>query len=384
VTVYNDQIDENLSLSPAQSLLYLQYPVLSEGLKVSQLMDVVKALNGVIGENFTLSELLTPYYAITMAETIAIDQGETVNHHFNLTVAEQALFASQLSSAWPVTISEALTITAAQVVQIAITVMEALQLEDVMIPSIMYHMSLAERLVVADALTRFMGADIIESLTITPAMNPEAFRTAQVDENITITPALTPQLIFRLTCSEELELTADEAVRMILSAEIDETIEIAGAYLAPNGSVTTWVMNTRTAGVTEYQNYAFNSFARVGNKYLGAADDGLYELLGDKDDGDDIIGTIRSGFAQWSGTHLGSFKGAYIAVAGAGDYVLRILTRDGKTFNYRVTAADGRSAKVDMGKGLRSRYFAFELVSTGQDFDLDTLEFIPLVADRRV
>jgi hypothetical protein len=37
-----------------------------------------------------------------------------------------------------------------------------------------------------------------------------------------------------------------------------------------------------------------------------------------------------------------------------------------------------------MGKGLRSRYFAFELVSTGQDFDLDTLEFIPLVADRRV
>jgi hypothetical protein len=71
-------------------------------------------------------------------------------------------------------------------------------------------------------------------------------------------------------------------------------------------------------------------------------------------------------------------------VAGAGDYVLRVLTRDGKTYNYRVTAADGRSVKINMGKGLRSRYFAFELVSTGQDFDLDTLEFIPLVADRRV
>jgi hypothetical protein len=41
VTVYNDTIAENLSLEQAaQSLLYLQYPVISEGLNVSQLMDV--------------------------------------------------------------------------------------------------------------------------------------------------------------------------------------------------------------------------------------------------------------------------------------------------------------------------------------------------------
>jgi hypothetical protein len=171
---------------------------------------------------------------------------------------------------------------------------------------------------------------------------------------------------------------------MVFNAELSDTIEVAGAYLGPNGSVTTWAMNTRSGAVTEYQNYAFNSFARVGNKYLGATDDGLYELLGDDDDGTDIIATIRSGFAQWSGTHLGSFKAAYLAVAGAGAYVLRVITRDGKTYNYQVSAQDGRTVKVNMGKGLRSRYFAFELVTAGQDFDLDTLEFIPLVADRRV
>jgi hypothetical protein len=384
VTVYNDQIDENLSLAPAQGLVYVQQDGISERFSVSDLMDAIRAQNGAISENLTLSEALTAYYAIELAERILIDQSEIPNSKFNLTMAEQALFAADLSSAWPVTINELLTITAADAVQRAVTVMETLQLEDNVIPSIVYHMTLTERLVVADALARFLGADITESLTITPAMSGDAYKAAQVTENIAIADALTPQLIFRLTCTEELELTADEAVQMIFNAEIDETIEIAGAYLAPDGSVTTWVMNTKTGGVTEYQNYAFNSFARVGNKYLGAADDGLYELLGDKDDGADIIATIRSGFAQWSGTHLGSFKAAYLAVAGPGDYVLRVITRDGKTYNYRVNAADGRSAKITMGKGLRSRYFAFELVSTGQDFDLDTLEFIPLVADRRV
>jgi hypothetical protein len=384
VTVYNDTIAENLSLAPAQSYVYVQSDGLSEVINVSQLMDVVQALNLSISETLTVTDAAGVFYAIELAERIAIDQGETVNAKFNMTVAEQAAFRADLISAWPVELIEALQITAAQVVQTAVTVMETLQLEDDLIPALMYHMTLTERLNVASTLLKFLGADVMENLAITPAMSADAFKAARIDETLTLSDALTPQFILRLTCNENLEFTADEAVRMIFKAEIDETIEIAGAYLAPNGSVTTWVMNTRTGGVTEYQNYAFNSFARVGNKYLGAADDGLYELLGDSDEGADIIATIRSGFAQWSGSHLGSFKAAYLAVAGAGEYVLRVLTRDGKTYNYRVTAADGRTVKVNMGKGLRSRYFAFELVSSGQDFDLDTLEFVPLVADRRV
>ena len=43
-----------------------------------------------------------------------------------------------------------------------------------------------------------------------------------------------------------------------------------------------------------------------------------------------------------------------------------------------------KTTKVNMGKGLRARYFAYELISTGQDFDLDSVEFVPLVAQRRV
>jgi hypothetical protein len=384
VTVYNDTIAENLSLSPAQSLLYLQYPVISEGLNISQLMDAIRAQFPTIAETLTLSDAITPLIGVVLAERLAIDQAETVNGHYNVSVAEQASFYSQLVLTLPAAIAESFTITAAEVVQRAVTVMEGLQLEEALTPTIMYHLSLSERIVVADALAKFLGAEAIDGLLITPAIDPRAYKGAQIDETLTIADAFTPQFILRVTCDETLDLTADQAVKMIFNAEVTDGIEIAGAYVAPNGSVTTWVMNTRSGAVSEYQNYAFNSFARVGNKYLAAADTGLYELLGDKDDGTDIIATIRSGFAQWSGTHLGSFKAAYLAVAGVGDYVLRIITRDGKTFNYRVTAADGRTVKVNLGKGLRSRYFAFELVSTGQDFDLDTLEFIPLVADRRV
>jgi hypothetical protein len=143
-------------------------------------------------------------------------------------------------------------------------------------------------------------------------------------------------------------------------------------------------MNTRTASVTEYGNYDFNSFARIDNTYLGASSSGLYELLGDDDAGTDIIAQIKSGFAQWGGARFSGFKAAYLGVRGEGDFVLRLTTGEGQTYNYSVSTRDMRSTKVHMGKGLRARYFAFELISTGQDFDLESIEFVPLVAERRV
>jgi hypothetical protein len=40
---------------------------------------------------------------------------------------------------------------------------------------------------------------------------------------------------------------------------------------------------------------------------------------------------------------------------------------------------------VKIGKGLRSRYWQFELVNIdGADFDLDTIEFHPVLLTRRV
>jgi hypothetical protein len=74
----------------------------------------------------------------------------------------------------------------------------------------------------------------------------------------------------------------------------------------------------------------------------------------------------------------------YLGTRGGGDFVLKLITGDDKTFIYSVNARDMATTKITLGKGLRARYFAFELVSTGQDFDLDTIEFVPLVSDRRV
>ena len=111
----------------------------------------------------------------------------------------------------------------------------------------------------------------------------------------------------------------------------------------------------------------------------------MYELLGNTDAGTSIIAEMRGAYLQFGGTHMARLKSAYIAAHGTdGNFVLRIETLDGVYYDYSATTRSGRSSKVHMGKGQRSRYFAYTLTSLGQDFDLDTLEFVPIVVERRV
>ena len=190
-------------------------------------------------------------------------------------------------------------------------------------------------------------------------------------------------LLLRVTASDELEIGHTDALKMLFKPTLADAFEIVSAYLDPEG-LTTWAVNLSHGGVTEYTNYNFNSFATMGSKYIAADADGLYELVGDDDDGDDIVARLKSGLLQFGRSNYSSFKGIYLGVRGGGDFVLRLVTGDGRSYTYSVEARTMETTKVNVGKGLRARYFSFELISTGQDFDLDSIEFIPLVAKRRV
>lgn len=240
------------------------------------------------------------------------------------------------------------------------------------------------RMRVSDRLLRHITATVLEELGVGETLANISLAVRTVLEELQIGDTVTPRFLLQARVTESVDVTASQALQMLYSGKIVEGVEIGGGYIGPDGTFTTWTMNPGTGAVTEYTNYDFNSFARVRNKYLGASADGLYELLGDDDDGDDIIATIRGGYMQFGGVQQSRLKAAYLAVRGDGDFVLKIETAEGATYNYAVDARSMRTTKVHMGKGQRARYFAYELTGDGTDFDLESLEFVPLVVQRRV
>jgi len=56
-----------------------------------------------------------------------------------------------------------------------------------------------------------------------------------------------------------------------------------------------WVVNMDTGASSQYDNYGYNSFFERDGQYYGVADDGIYLLDGDDDEGDDIDALIEFG-----------------------------------------------------------------------------------------
>lgn len=266
----------------------------------------------------------------------------------------------------------------------AASVIERLRVTDTLLSKAIYGKTMLQGIGLHDSLLRFFSGDIIEGIQTVDAAAYARVTPRVLTETTGIADALGKKLILRLVAADTVGIDDNQLLKMFFSPTLLDGVEVSAAYVAPNGNITTWAINTKNFATTEYTGYEFNSFAQMGRKYIGATRDGLYELDGDTDAGAAIIAEIKSGFMQLGGSRFTSFKAAYLGMRGEGDFVLKLETGDGKTYTYAVVGKDMETAKVHLGKGLRARYFAFELISTGQDFDLDGVEFIPLVAQRRV
>lgn len=153
-------------------------------------------------------------------------------------------------------------------------------------------------------------------------------------------------------------------------------------YVYADEGGTAWAMNTRTGALTEYENYTFSGFARLGAEHIAGAADGLYVLDGVADDGVAIAVRARGGLMRFGGPRLSRLKGVYITARSGADLLLTIETGEGVQYVYDVASRVMRTMKVHMGKGQRATQFLFDLA--GSDLDLDMLEFLPLVVARRV
>lgn len=382
---YDEVLTDAVAVTEIDEELIAHYAtVIESSVRVIPLITATTAYSFTTSEVITVAETLASLTGINLYELLTLSEPHIVNSHFHMEVGERAALTEQLLRALPQTLSEAVSVTAQSIAARAVTLIDSLGLVSVLTPSLRYGYTITDGIRVAAAIARFFGADALDALAVADTPIGDAYKALQMMEAVTIGEDVAPRLLLNVQVADDVHIDDVDLVRMAFNGTIIDGLEITAGFILPGAAFTTWVMNTRTAAVSEYRNYAFNSFARIGNVYVGASDTGLYELLGNTDDGAGIVATIRSGFAQWAGTHLHSFKAAYLAVRGSGDFVLRVITPDGKTYNYTVTAQSMKAVKVNMGKGLRSRYFAFELISTGQDFDLESLEFVPLVAQRRV
>ncbi len=173
---------------------------------------------------------------------------------------------------------------------------------------------------------------------------------------------------------------------LILEAILQSVARVSALHLDDREDAQTWVMNADTDGTTRYENYGYNSFAKIGGRYYGAKLDGVYLLEGTTDAGEPVNATVNLGNSDFGTSLKKSLTSCYVGVASNNKIVVKVIA-DGVTYFYSARTSDENLTvqRVDMGRGLRSNFYDLELQNTdGGAFELATVEFSPVPLNRRI
>jgi hypothetical protein len=258
--------------------------------------------------------------------------------------------------------------------------------------------TLAARNVVAEALALDEAAARVVRAQVTALLGLAAMADDDLDGMAHALDALrlagTPAggVTFTALVEDRAALGDAVASRADLVTRIREGLELLATIHLPSGTYLAWVLHGDTRAYTRYTNFPFNSFCELGGRYFGATDTGIYELTGDDDAGEPIAAHVRAGLSDMGTGKLKRMESLYLGYRADGAMVLKVVTTSDAGakredwYALETRPADAvREGRVKIGRGLKSRYWGFELANVdGGDFALDSLEWLPMVLERRI
>lgn len=159
-------------------------------------------------------------------------------------------------------------------------------------------------------------------------------------------------------------------------------------YATAQETYATKVMNARTNAITEYTNYDFNSYAKIGSSYYGVSSEGIVLLDGDDDDGASIDWAIKTGQHDDKNPGLKRLPEVLVGLRSNGPIRVRVHKDDNAYYDYVLPAVKRdtiHQARVTPGKGMRSRWFAVELQGiAGSAAEIDSLQMLMTKTNRRL
>lgn len=156
---------------------------------------------------------------------------------------------------------------------------------------------------------------------------------------------------------------------------------------ALNGVGRVWVVNIDTNAATQYDDYAFNSFFKreSDGKWYGVADDGVYLLEGDDDDGRDIAALVSLPMSDFGEPSLKHVPNVYIGGSSSEKLLIKVVVDDTEVvYEARHIEENTETTRVDLGRGLRGNNWQFDIMSSAGNFELKSVEFLPIAVKRRI
>lgn len=342
-------VSESIATSDSSEFYYLILPSVRERMSTSASTSSVGTFNHVFTQGLTTKDKTALSWEKLVSETLTLDPAALSDLQIVRSIIEQARVADQTASFGEILAAISLTIAFQEAIQAG------------------------------------KGAEVLESPELVASIFDRAiYKSAQLEQLImAATPDMT--LVLSLPVTETATISDTLSIGQILEQLVAEGIVFNLSFGMDNETYTGWVMNTNNFAVSEYDNYPFNSFAKIGDTYYGANNNGLYSLDGDDDDGTPINATFTTGACSFA-DRSSRVSTAFLALRSGGNMLLKTITDDDVERWYELANVDWtlRDRRVILARGITSRYWQFTITNVdGVDFELDELALVPIILKRR-
>ena len=217
----------------------------------------------------------------------------------------------------------------------------------------------------------------------------------RVEELVTSTAGGTDDVVATTEPQTFLLLSSGEAASMVMLQSsgqllLESTAEVSSDVWYKDPGRVAWLMNTETTAASWYDNFDFESIAQPPGKVLAVGPDGLYELGGSTDSGEQIDAEVVSGFADFGAAQTKRVDGLYFGYTSEGRISVTTETYESghPPSTYYLEQRDAgapRNSRVVPGKGLWGRYWRMTIRNVdGADFEVHDATVDIAVSTRRV
>jgi hypothetical protein len=197
-------------------------------------------------------------------------------------------------------------------------------------------------------------------------------------------------LASKTVLSDEFDLIADKELAISEFCSLVDTLKININGLPDHTGGTAWVINIETGAVSLFLDYDFNSFIPdyTTNSVYGVCSDGIYKLTAN--DSAVPLSAVDYGIHRFGSEQKKMIPNFYASVASTGRVILKLLVGNNEYEYFAMSSSEHLDKhRIDIGKGigLGNRFIYANPIVIAPDSieikELDSLEYVPVVFDRR-
>lgn len=390
-TVVTETISENLlvdnTTSPISSLKEIAAELISI-LETSTDTPYYSVSDSIVF-NSTLSSLLSD---ILLVESLILSSDSVTTASFKELVLEKISLVDELIGLLTVSVTDSIVLvnTISALLNNLVEVIDLINLSPDSSSKANFISVVNSTINLINSIDLSAYEEVIDSIIINNSISAIYSALASLVDSIVITDLANPTSVYTLSLSNSLSLGSSLSSTAILNNLVNDNLLFFIKDTAED-KFSTYLFYPETSAISTYNNYNFVCATKFGDKYLFGNKAGLYEYGAVKDgelgEGSTTpVMNLELTAMDFGTTNLKIVPQMYLGVSSTEQVILKVRV-DGKAeVHYQLNKHTNnlQTQKVDIGKGLVGRYFQFELVTSADTFNLESIDFYPVELKRKI